>query len=163
MIRVTDQYFWNFVFALFFLTITGTMAVIVLSPDVYKPLPTFTPMDLVLIVLATHRLIRLFVYDVITKFFREQFYDAETNKRGEVMLYKPPHGPRRTLADLLSCPWCFGVWAAAVTVFLYAVTPYTYYFVLLLAVASVATTLQLTTNLIGHRAEQLKHQNDRGY
>ncbi len=162
MIRITDQYFWNIVFTIFFLSLVGT-ASIILKTEGYRPIASFTVTDFVLITLATHRLIRLFVYDAMTKFFREQFYDAQVNKRGEVMLYKPESGPRRTLADLMSCPWCFGVWAAASVVFFYALTPYAYYPVLFLAVASVASTLQLTTNLIGHRAEQLKNQNERGY
>lgn len=162
MIRITDQYFWNIVFSLFFLCLVGT-ATVILSSESYRPITSFTVTDFVLVVLATHRLIRLFVYDAITKFLREQFYNAEVNKRGEVTLYKPAGGPRRTLADLMSCPWCLGVWLAATVVFFYALTPYAYYPVLFLAISSVATALQLTTNLIGHRAEQLKIQNERGY
>jgi len=109
--------------------------------------------------LATWRLVRLFVYDNITKFIREQFYDVVKAGRG-YRLEKPKAGPRRTLADLFSCPWCFGVWAGAFVVFCYLLTEYAFYPVLLLAISAVATYLQLLANLTGHKAEQLKRENE---
>ncbi len=136
------------------------MGAIILETESYRDVASLTLIDFALVALASHRLIRLFVYDAITKFFREQFYDTTQNKRGEVVLVKPSHGPRRTLADLLSCPWCFGIWAAATVTFFYLLTPYAYVPVVILAIASVASTLQLLTNLIGHKAEQLKRQNE---
>ncbi len=159
MIRITDQYFWNVVFGVFFLCLVG-MGAIILETESYRELASLTLVDFALIALASHRLIRLFVYDALMKFFREQFYDATLNKRGEVVLVKPATGPRRTLADLLSCLWCFGMWATATVTFFYLLTPYAYVPVLILALSSVASTLQLTTNLIGHKAEQLKRQNE---
>lgn len=157
MIRITDQYFWNFIFSLFFgaLVVIGT---IVLETEAYKPLAEFTLFDFTLLTLATWRLIRLFVYDAITKFFREQFWDVKKVGK-EMVLEKPPRGPRRTIADLLSCPWCFGVWIGAALIFFYALTPYTLYVTLFLAISAVATFLQIFTNLVGHRAEQLKKEN----
>ena len=163
MLRITDQYFWNFIFSLFFIALTITGAII-LESEAYRPLQSFELVDFMLISLASFRLIRLFVYDAITKFFREQFWNTKKAGRGGgVMLEKPSSGPRRTIADLLSCPWCFGVWAAATVTFFYALTPYAYFFVVFLAIAGVATFLQLLSNMVGHRAEQLQNQNDRGY
>ena len=161
MIRITDQYFWNFVFLLFFLAL-AVMGSIILESVGYRPLGEFEVTDFVLLALATFRLIRLFVYDAVTKFFREQFWDMKKVGKG-LVLEKPATGPRRTLADILSCPWCFGVWAAAMLTFLYALTPYAYFFIVFLAISGVATFLQLLSNMIDHRAEQLKNQNDRGY
>lgn len=161
MIRITDQYIWNLVFSVFFLVLV-VMGSIILETESYRPLPDFTLIDYALVTLATFRLIRLFVYDAITKFFREQFFDVEKVGK-ELLLVKPSTGPRRTLADLMSCPWCFGAWAAALVVFFYVLTPYAYFVVVFLAISGVATFIQLLANLIGHRAEQLKNQNDRGY
>lgn len=158
MLRVTDQYFWNFVFAVFFAVLV-VMGVIILDGEAYKTPGELTLFDITLITLATWRIIRLFVYDAITKFFREQFWDAK-KVRGSLILEKPATGPRRTLADLLSCPWCFGAWAAAFTTFFYLLTPWAFYTVLFLAVAAVATFLQLLSNLIGHKAEQAKRMNE---
>ncbi len=156
MIRITDQYFWNFVFGLFFLLLV-IMGAIILDTEARLAYSDLTLLDLTLITLATWRLIRLFVYDNITKFIREQFLEVKKVGKGYV-LEKPKYGPRRTLADLMSCPWCFGMWAAALVTFFYLYSPYTQYIVLFLAVAAVATWLQLVTNLIGWQAERAKQQ-----
>ncbi len=135
------------------------MGAIILQTESRIPLTELTLTDYVLITLATWRLVRLFVYDAITKWFREQFYDVVKVGRGSE-LAKPKVGPRRTLADLLSCPWCFGVWAAATVTFFYLITPYAIFPVILLALSAVATFLQLLANLVGHKAEALKLENE---
>ncbi len=135
------------------------MGAIILEGETRIPFDELTLTDYVLMTLATWRLTRLFVYDAITKFFREQFWDVVKVGKG-FALEKPKYGPRRTLADLLSCPWCFGVWAAAMVVFFYLMTPFAIYPIMLLALSAVATFLQLLSNLVGHKAEQLKNQNE---
>lgn len=152
--RITDQYFWNFVFSVFFAALV-VMGAIILEGEAYKEWADLTLVDYTLITLASFRIIRLMVYDKIAAFFREQFWDVHEGKT-KVTLVKPATGPRRTLADLLSCPWCFGVWATASVSFFYLLTPYAFYPVLLLALSSIATFFQLTANLIGWKAEQLK-------
>ena len=154
MLRVTDQYFWNFVFTVFFLVLV-VMGVIILDGEAYKNPDDLDVFDFVLIVLATWRLVRLFVYDTNLKFLREQFWNARKTKTGYI-LEKPQTGPRRTLADLFSCPWCVGVWAGAVVTFCYLLTPIFFYPILLLGVAAVASFLQIFSNLVGHQAERLK-------
>jgi hypothetical protein len=160
MIRITDQYFWNFVFGVFFLILI-IMGAIILETEARVPLAELTLVDYLLITLATWRVIRLFVYDEVTKWLREQFWDVEKVGRAR-QLVKPKHGPRLTIANLFSCPWCFGVWAATLVTFFYLLTPYAVFPVILLALSAVASFLQLVANLIGHRAEQLKDQNERG-
>lgn len=152
--RVTDQYFWNVVFLIFFICLVF-MATIVLEGEAYKPYGSLTLIDFGLITLASVRIMRLVVYDKIFAFFREQFYDVQ-EERGKVLLVKPERGPRRTLADLLACPWCFGVWATAMVAFFYLLTPYAFFPILFLALSSVATFFQLLSNLVGWKAEQLK-------
>jgi Protein of unknown function (DUF1360) len=156
MIRITDQYFWNFVFSIFFLSLV-VMGAIVLESESRIRLNELVLTDYVLITLASWRLTRLFVYDAITKFIREQFWDLKKVGKGFV-LEKPKIGPRRTLADLMSCPWCFGVWATAMVAFLYLMSSYMVYPILILALSGVATFLQLLSNLVGHKAEQLKQE-----
>lgn len=152
--RITDQYFWNVVFLVFF-SVLVFMATVILQSEAYKLYTELTFIDFTLITLASFRLIRLVVYDKIFAFFREQFYDAEEYK-GKVLLVKPENGPRRTLADLLSCPWCFGVWATAMISFFYLLTPYAMFPILVLALSSVATFLQILANLIGWKSERMK-------
>jgi hypothetical protein len=152
--RITDQYLWNFVFTVIFIGFVF-MGMVILEGSGYKTFDELTLTDFVLMTLASFRLIRLVVYDKITAFFREQFYDAEVTKM-KVVLVKPESGPRRTLADLLSCPWCFGVWASATVVFFYMLTPWSVFPIIFLALAGVASFFQILSNLIGWKAEQLK-------
>ncbi len=158
MFRVTDQYFWNFVFSIFFL-IMVVMAAIILDGETRIPFEELSLTDYVLMSLATWRLTRLFVYDAITKFVREQFWDVVKVGKGFV-LEKPKFGPRRTLADLLSCPWCFGMWAAATVVFFYLLTPFAVFPIMILAIGAVGSFLQILSNLVGHKAEEAKTQNE---
>lgn len=139
MIRVTDQYFWNFVFLLFFVSLI-VLGAIILEAKSRIPLSDLSVVDYLLITLATWRLTRLFVYDTVTKFFREQFMDVVQVGK-ECRLEKPKAGPRRTIADLLCCPWCFGMWAAGMVTFSYLLTPYVIFPVILLAISAVATFL----------------------
>ena len=154
--RITDQYFWNIVFSALFLSflVSGT---IILETNATASLHNLTLSEFAILSLATFRITRLFVYDKITSFFREQFYNARVTKTGTI-LEKPVTGARRTLADLLSCPWCFGVWAGTMVVFFYELTPYAWYPILILAISGVGSTLQIFVNMIGWKAEQLKNE-----
>lgn len=156
MIRITDQYFWNVVFGTFFLMLV-VMGTIILETEARLAYTELTLTDFVLITLATWRLIRLVVDDHITKWFREQFYDVKKVGKGYT-LEKPKFGPRRTIADLLTCPWCVGVWMAALVVFAYLLTPYAYYVTLLLAISTVATFFQLLASMVGWHAEKLRQE-----
>jgi hypothetical protein len=158
MIRFTDQYLWNIFFIFFYLALLG-MGTIILHTESRMAFSELTLIDFTLMTLASFRLTRLFVYDTMTKFFREQFYDVKI-VRTKITLVKPGGGPRRTLADLTSCPWCFGVWATSTIVFFYLLTPYAYIPVLILALSSLVSVLQITANMIGHKAEALKKENE---
>ena len=154
MIRFTDQYIWN-IFFIFFYVCLLVMACIILQSEAHIAYGELQLTDMVLITLASFRVTRLFVYDSMTKFFREQFYDAKI-VRNKVTLVKPGGGPRRTLADLMSCPWCFGIWATSLVIFFYLLTPIAYIPVLILALSSLVSMLQILANMIGWKAEQLK-------
>jgi hypothetical protein len=156
--RITDQYFWNIVFLGFFACLVF-LASVILESEAARSYESLTLIDFALIALASWRCIRLVTYDKIFAFFREQFYDA-TEYKGKVMLVKPESGPRRTLADLVTCPWCIGVWMSAMVSFFYLLTSYAFFPVLLLALSAVATFLQLLSNMIGWRAEQLKNETE---
>ena len=152
MLRVTDQYFWNVVFTLFFLVLV-VLGAIILETEARIPLDQLALVDYVLITLATWRVIRLFVYDEVTRFFREQFWDVKQVGRAR-KLEKPKTGPRRTLADLMSCPWCFGIWASAMMIFFYLITPYALFPVALLALSAVATFLNNVSRLVASKIEE---------
>lgn len=136
------------------------MGAIILESESRIPFSQLTLTDYVLVTLASWRLVRLFINDSITKFFREQFWDLEKVGRG-YELVKPKTGPRRTVADLLSCPWCFGIWSAATIIFFYLITPYAVFPITILAIGAVATFLQILSSLIGNKAELLKKENEK--
>ena len=156
-----DQNFWNFIYSVLFIVVFITLLYILLKNN--GELPTFIPLfDLVLIILATFRLTRLFVYDKITRFIREFFTHREEISTEEGTTYfltnEPESGPRRAAYDLLTCPWCFSVWAATFTVFFYFLTPYAWFPILVLAVSGVGSLIQITANMIGWKAEESKHR-----
>src|SRR3989344_4757587 len=99
------------------------------------------PAGFLLMALAIMRLVRLFTYDAITAFVRNWFTDEEQ----ESFL--------GTLGALIRCPWCTGLWFAFIVVFFYFATPIAWYAILVLALSSLATALQLFANLIGWSAE----------
>ena len=158
MLRITDQYFWNFVFSVFFIILV-VMGAIILETESRILLADLELVDYALITLASWRLVRLFVYDAITKFIREQFWDVKKVGR-KYQLEKPKTGPRRTMADLFDCPWCLSVWTTALVMFVYLLTPYAVFPGVFLALSSVATFLQLMSSAVGHKAEQLKRENE---
>lgn len=157
MIRITDQYFWNFVFGMFYLLLF-VMGTIILDTEARLTRETITIFDVAIITLASFRMTRLFVNDAITKFIREQFLDAEQGRGGKITLVKPKTGPRRTLSDLFSCPWCFGLWSGTTVTFFYLLSPMVFFPTLAFAVAGIASFIQILSNQIGWRAEQLKKE-----
>ncbi|MFA5841351.1 MAG: DUF1360 domain-containing protein [Candidatus Paceibacterota bacterium] len=156
-----NQGVWNFIFALLYLAVFG-LGLWWLT-RVNGKLPTSINLfDFTLIVLATFRLTRLFVYDKITKFVRDWFLDGRelTTSAGDVLFLreKPLDGPRRTMADLLSCPWCAGAWFAPLVAFFYFLTPSAWFVILVLAIAGAASFIQVLSNMLGWRAEYLKRE-----
>lgn len=158
MIRVSDQYLWSFVFSMFFLMLV-VMGAIILETESYKTWTDFTTIDYLIVTLATWRLTRLFVYDAITRFVREQFLDVKKSGRG-YKLETPKKGPRRMMAELFACPWCTSVWVGAFVLFVYLLTPYAVFPLAILALSGVASFLQVLTNWLGHSAERAKKQSE---
>lgn len=133
---------WNVVFSAFFavLLFYGIWW-LAASRLIFYEVPV---RDLVLIALATFRLVRLFTYDVITQFMRDWFAEARPNSFGH------------TISTLLNCPWCTGLWFSFIVVFFYFATPYSWPVILVLALAAIASVLQVLSNWIGWSAEAKK-------
>ena len=130
----------------------AVMGVIILDTESRFLETGLQPMDYILMALATWRLIRFFAFDVITRFFREQFWDLKKVGRG-FELVKPATGPRRTLADLLSCPACLGIWMGSTVVFFYMLTPLAFIPVVILAMAALWQFLQNLGSLVANSSE----------
>lgn len=154
----SDQNFWNITFTLLFLVLCINAGVILFVLGI---VPTYiVPFDFLLLSLATFRLTRLVVYDKIMEWARDLFLVVRV-ENGEYVRTKPSMGPRRTIADLMSCPWCIGIWFALFTTFFYFLTPLAWYPILFLAVGGVASLFQVTANIIGWSAEGLKKHVER--
>ena len=149
MIRITDQYFWNFVFLIFFIILI-VMGSIILETESRIAFSDLTLVDYVLIVLASLRLTQLFAVDSVTRFFREQFWDLKKIGRG-YKLEKPKNGPRSAISDLIDCSWSFGLWSTATVTFFYLITPYAIFPVVLLALSSVVAIAHVLTKFVTNR------------
>lgn len=188
---------WNIFF--FFLYPAIAVWLFSLLISVRGDMPTSLPAwDAFIIILAIFRLIRLFVYDRITKFIRDWFEEipklpnssipltpeerarllaigpvcacdlpgAQTalpasqhsNGDGGEICYKS--GFKAAVSHLLSCPWCMGVWLSLPVLFFYFLTPLSWLPILMLAVGSLASSLQLVANLVGWSAEEKKRRTE---
>lgn len=133
---------WNSVFGIFFIGIVLAGADWLYRTGLFIP---YIPLgDFLLIVLATFRLIRLVSYDIITAFIRDYLGKFE---KGTFL---------GTLGALVNCPWCSGLWFAFFVTFFYFAHPLSWFLIVILAIAGVASLFQLTANLLGWSAELKK-------
>jgi hypothetical protein len=72
-----------------------------------------SPGDVALLAVATHKISRLITKDAVTSPIRAPFTQFEA-AAGEAELNESPrgHGARHALGELLTCPFCTGVWVA---------------------------------------------------
>lgn len=155
-----NQNAWYILYSLFFIAVAVGM-IWSLHTSLGK-LPTSIPFfDLVLIVLATFRLTRLFVYDKITLFLRDMFQHTEEEYTQEGVTYtkkvERTGGPLRVAYELLVCPWCFSIWAALFVTYAYFLRTGLFWLpILILAISGIATAVQILVNWIGWSAENKK-------
>ncbi len=153
-----DQNVWNFFFSLFF--VGALVFCLYVLYSVHGQFPSsITFLDVALLSFAAFRITRLVVYDKITRFFREWFVskkEVEENGVVWVELMPLPSGFRRTLHDLLQCPWCVGLWAGLIASFCYFIFAWAWFVILFLAVSGLGSLLQLFANYIGWYGENLK-------
>lgn len=153
-----DQNFWNFLFSIFFIIVlcAGLWYMQQARGGYLTSVPFF---DAVMMAFAAFRITRLVVYDKITRWFRELFAQTRQVERDgvayvEVVPY--PRGFAHTVYDLLTCPWCIGIWSSALVVFVYFIFPWAWSVIFFLALAGAGSLLQVIANGIGWRAENLK-------
>jgi hypothetical protein len=102
----------------------------------------FTLGNIALMVLATYRLTRILVFDKIFKLFRDFF---RTHQRWYVMF---------VIKEIITCPWCAGVWVALVIVTIWFLVPFGQLFILLLAISGVASFVVILVNYVGLSTEE---------
>ena len=105
-----------------------------------------TLLNFFILSLASFRLTRLIVFDKITEFIREPFFDEmeEVNEEGEIELYYFPkkEGIKKFFGELLSCYWCTGIWTTTGLVLLPYFIPHFQIIIMILAIAGLAAILE---------------------
>ncbi|HYE23050.1 MAG TPA: DUF1360 domain-containing protein [Candidatus Paceibacterota bacterium] len=135
-------HFWNLAFSIFFAVLVLMASSWLLQTGKIALGITFG--NFILMALAIFRLVRLFTYDHITDFIRAWFRTS------------PPESLLGTMGALLNCPWCTGLWFSFLVVFFAYATPLAWPVILILALAALASFIQIFSNLIGWHAEAKK-------
>jgi hypothetical protein len=97
--------------------------------------------DLILLSIATYRMIRLLVYDRIFKLVRDFIRSFGGTGLGD------------SLKTIITCPWCAGVWISLFNVAIFYLVPFGQLFIYVMSIAGIATFLQLGSNIAGLVAE----------
>lgn len=120
---LASQHFWYVVFTIMFF---GAFAFSARSCDVatMRTLLDISSLNLIILILATFRITRLFVADKSTQWLRDLCLVVTCNKDSATGLSsmvrtKRTKGIRRVFSEILECPWCMGVWVALLVVVLY--------------------------------------------
>lgn len=143
-LKAMKFHFWHTTMLLFFVAVASYAYYFL---ELSGLLRAYVPLtDFFLMSLAIFRLVRLFTYDSITAFVREWFAGAD------------PRSFLGTCGTLINCPWCTGLWFALVVLFFYFLTPIAWYAILMLALSSFASFIQILANLIGWSAEAKKKE-----
>jgi hypothetical protein len=104
-------------------TIVGGAALVLRARRQPLP-PTVPPVDVALLGLATHKVARLLTKDTVTRPLRAPFTEVD-EAAGNAELHEHPVGgtARRTVGELLTCPFCMGQWVATGFTFSYLLAP----------------------------------------
>jgi len=139
-----DQGMWNAIFSIAFLFLFAVLYFgLTDGLDKIRWIFFITTFDIAILSLATYRVVRLISYDKIFAFVRNWFLDEVDGA-----YIKPAGGPRRTIAELIECIWCTGLWAAPGVTVMYFALPIGRLFVIILAVAAVGSFLQNVSQMI---------------
>jgi hypothetical protein len=95
-----------------------------------------------LMVLASYRLTRILVFDKIFKLFRDFF---RAHQRLYIFF---------VIKEIITCPWCAGVWVALTIVAIYFLVPFGQLFIILMAISGVASFVVIMVNYVGLSTEE---------
>ncbi len=139
-----QQKSWNFLATLFYIACLVALGFGLKSIGVTKE--DFGIGDIVLMSIATYRLTRILVFDKIFKLFRD-FLKSRDNLS---VFY--------VIREIITCPWCAGVWVALIVTAIYFMVPFGDIFIILLTISGIASFLVVSVNFIGLSTEEKQHK-----
>ncbi len=135
-----QQKTWNFWVTVFFITCLVGLGLLLERNGTTRE--DFTVGNITLMVLATYRLTRILVFDKIFKLFRDFF---RTHQRLYVFY---------VIKEIITCPWCAGVWVALIIVAMYFLVPFGELFIILLSISGIASFIVILVNYVGLSTEE---------
>lgn len=99
-----------------------------------------TWMHFIILGLASFRLTRLIVDDLIMEWLRKPFVTIRsyTNEVGEMEEWVEPKG---WVGEGITCQWCVGIWSSLIIILLYSIVPYGWFLILILSIAGFQSLL----------------------
>jgi hypothetical protein len=135
-----QQKLWNFLATLFYIVCLVGLGYGLKENGI--SIVDFGIGDIALLSIATYRLTRILVFDKIFKFFRD-FLKAKENLH---VFY--------VIREIITCPWCAGVWVALINTAIYFLVTYGELFIVLLTISGIASFIVVTVNFIGLSTEE---------
>lgn len=133
----------NFLATLFFLGLVAGLGLALDARGV--TLEDFSLGTMALMMLATYRLTRILVFDKIFKLFRDFF---RTHQKLYLMY---------VIKEIITCPWCAGVWVALAVVAFWFLVPFGQLLVIILAISGVASFIVILVNYYGLQTEEKQY------
>ena len=135
-----QQRSWNFIATVFYAVFVVLLGYVFNKKGI--KIEDIKVWDVVLLSLATYRLTRILVFDKIFKLVRDFI-----KSRSRLYVFQ-------VIKEIITCPWCAGVWVALVVVILYYLVPFGNIFIYLMVISGIASFFVVTVNYIGLSTEE---------
>ncbi len=139
-----QQRSWNFIATVFYAVFVVLLGYVFKEKEI--KIEDIKIWDIFLLSLATYRLTRILVFDKIFKLVRDFI-----KSRSRLYLFQ-------VIKEIITCPWCAGIWVALVVVILYYLVPFGNIFIYLLVISGIASFLVVLVNNIGLSTEEKQHK-----
>jgi hypothetical protein len=131
---------WNLTSMFVFILLLAGLGHLLISQGIN--IRNITWSDIILISIATYRMIRLMVYDRIFKLFRDIIRNFQGTGLGD------------SLKTIITCPWCAGIWISLFNIAIFYLVPFGEVFIYIMTISGIATFFQLASNIAGLVAEE---------
>lgn len=138
---------WNFWSAFVFFGMVVLVGYLLKKKGV--DIEEITLKEAIVIILASYRMTRIIVFEKIFKYLRDVF-----KRRDNLYVIG-------TLSNIITCPWCAGVWVTLIIVVFYYLIPYGILLAYVLALAGLASLVILYSNMLQMRADRKQRIHER--